>query len=406
MDTEVTMKILSLIFWLCILFIVYVYAGYPLLVALLARLRRTFEVYPDITPKVSILIAAYNEQDVIAAKLENTLALDYPPECMQIVVAVDGSDDRTAEIVDGFASRGVELSYDVRRRGKTVAINRAVPRLKHDIVVFSDANNMYAPDALRQLVKPFSNLNVGGVTGSKMIVEDAADAHARADGLYWKYESFIKKNETRLGSCTGVAGEILAIRRALYQPPADHVINDDFFIGMGVLHHGYRLVYAPDAHSVEHSSLTEQDEALRRSRIVAGRYQAMLMAGSLLPWRNPVLIWQIVSHKFMRPLVPLVMILAFLTTLAACLWPPAAWQPGWLFLAPPYNLVFLSGEITILLLAFFGGSLKEWGLFGKLLYIPTFLVNSNLAAVLGLYSFFTGRQTALWKRARRRGESA
>ncbi len=134
---------------------------------------------------------------------------------MQIVAAVDGSDDRTAEIVESFADRGVELSYDVRRRGKTVAINRAVPRLKHDIVVFSDANNMYAPDALRELVKPFANPKVGGVTGSKMIVEDS-DAHASADGLYWKYESFIKKNETRLGSCTGVAGEILAIRRSLY----------------------------------------------------------------------------------------------------------------------------------------------------------------------------------------------
>lgn len=399
------MKIFGLIFWFCVLFISYVYAGYPLIVAGLARLRRRSDVYQEITPKVSILIAAYNEQDVIAAKLENTLALDYPADCMQIVAAVDGSDDRTAEIVESFADRGVELSYDVRRRGKTVAINRAVPRLKHDIVVFSDANNMYAPDALRELVRPFANPKVGGVTGSKMIVEDT-DAHASADGLYWKYEAFIKKNETRLGSCTGVAGEILAIRRDLFQPPADHVINDDFFIGMGVLRHGYRLVYAPGAHSYERSSLTEQDEAVRRSRIVAGRYQAMLMAGSLLPWRNPVLVWQIVSHKFMRPLVPLVMILAFLTTLAACLWPPVASDADWLYLAPPFNFIFLAGEILVLLLAFFGSSLKELGFLGKLLYIPTFLVNSNLAAVLGLYSFFTGRQTALWKRARRRGESA
>jgi cellulose synthase/poly-beta-1,6-N-acetylglucosamine synthase-like glycosyltransferase len=286
-----------------------------------------------------------------------------------------------------------------------VAINRAVPRLKHDIVIFSDANNIYAPDALRALVRPFADPKVGGVTGSKMILEDA-DAHARADGLYWKYESFIKKNESRLGSCTGVAGEILAVRRDLYQPPADHVINDDFFIGMGVLRHGYRLVYAPDAHSFERSSLTEQDEALRRSRIVAGRYQAMLMAGSLLPWQNPLLVWQITSHKFMRPLVPLMMILAFFATLAACLWPPANLAPGWFYLTQPFSYLYLAAEALILVLAFFGSSLKDMGLLGKLLYIPTFLVNSNMAAVLGLYSFFTGRQTALWKRARRRGESA
>ena len=399
------MKIFGLIFWFCILFIVYVYVGYPLIVALLARLRRKPEGYPDSTPKVSILIAAYNEQNVIAAKLENTLSLDYPANCMQIVAAVDGSDDQTAEIVESFASRGVELSYDVRRRGKTVAINRAVPQLKNDIVVFSDANNMYAPDALRELVRPFADPKVGGVTGSKLIMEDA-DAHARADGLYWKYESFIKKNETRLGSCTGIAGEILAIRRALYQPPADHVINDDFFIGMGVLRHGYRLVYAPDAHSFERSSLTEQDEAMRRSRIVAGRYQAMLMAGSLLPWQNPLLVWQIISHKFLRPLVPLVMMLAFFASLAACFWPPAPAWPGWFYLAPPFNFLFLAGEVLILVLAIFGSSLKTMGLLGKLLYIPSFFVNSNLAAVLGLFSFITGRQTALWKRARRRGESA
>jgi biofilm PGA synthesis N-glycosyltransferase PgaC len=402
------MNMFGLLFWFCILFIGYVYAGYPLIVAILARLRRAKEIYADITPQVSILIAAYNEQDIIAAKLENTLALDYPHDCVQILVAVDGSDDRTAEIVESFAERGVELSYDVRRRGKMVAINRAVPRLKHEIVVFSDANNMYAPDALRELVKPFANPKVGAVTGSKNIIEDS-DAHAKADGLYWKYESFIKENETRLGSCTGVTGEILAVRRALYQPPPAHVINDDFFIGMAVLRQGYRLVYAPEAHSVERSSLTEKDEAMRRARIVAGRYQAMLMAGSLLPWRSPLLVWQIASHKFMRPLVPLVMILGFLATLAACLWPVPAEEAGrlaWLYLAAPFNVVFLAGQLLVALLAWFGSSLKDWGLVGKMLYIPTFLVHSNLAAISGLYSFFTGRQTALWKRARRRGESA
>jgi cellulose synthase/poly-beta-1,6-N-acetylglucosamine synthase-like glycosyltransferase len=401
------MKLFGLLFWLCILFIGYVYVGYPLIVALLARLRRPPEENPAIAPQVSILIAAYNEQDIIAAKLENALALDYPHECVQIMVAVDGSDDRTAEIVQSFENRGVELSYDVRRRGKMVAINRAVPRLKHEIVVFSDANNMYPPDALLELVKPFCNSRVGAVTGSKSIAGDS-DAHSRADSLYWKYESFIKVNETRLGSCTGVAGEILAIRKSLYQAPPAHVINDDFFIGMAVLRQGYRLVYAPKARSLERSSLTEKDEAMRRSRIVAGRYQAMLMAGSILPWRNPLLVWQIVSHKFMRPLVPLVMILAFTATLAACLWPLPALDTGgraWLYLAYPYNFLFLAGQVLIAMLAFLGSSLKEWGMLGKLLYIPTFLVHSNMAALSGLYSFFTGKQTALWKRARRRGQS-
>ncbi len=185
---------------------------------------------------------------------------------------------------------------------------------------------------------------------------DNSDAHAKADGLYWKYKSFIKRNETRLSSCTGVAGEILAIRRTLYQPPADHVINDDFFIGMGILRQGCRLAYAPRARSVERSSLTEQDEAVRRSQIVAGRYQAMLMARTILPWKNPLLIWQIVSHKFMRPLVPLMMLLAFAATLAACLWPPLSSAWSWLYLSSPFNYLFLAGEILIGVLAVFGSS--------------------------------------------------
>src|SRR5215217_6582079 len=338
------MKIFGLLFWVCVLLIAYVYVGYPIILATLARLRRKAKEFPVITPQVSILIAAYNEQNVIATKLENTLALDYPKECLQVMVAADGSDDHTPQIVETFAPRGVELSYDVQRRGKMAAINRALPRLRHEILVFSDANNLYAPDALIELVKPFSDPKIGAVTGSKNILEDS-DAHAKADGLYWRYESSIKKNETRLGSCTGVAGEILAIRRSLYQSPPDHVINDDFFIGMGVLRQGYRLVYAPTAHSYERSSLTEKDEAIRRARIVAGRYQAMLMPGSVLPWRSPVLVWQVISHKFMRPLVPFLMIIAFLVTLAACIWQLPPRNPGSLYLAPPYNILFLIAEI-------------------------------------------------------------
>jgi cellulose synthase/poly-beta-1,6-N-acetylglucosamine synthase-like glycosyltransferase len=277
--------------------------------------------------------------------------------------------------------------------------------LKHEIVVLSDANNLYAQDALLELVRPFSDPKIGAVTGSKLILDDL-DAHAKADSLYWRYESAIKKNETRLGSCTGVAGEILAIRKALYGPPPPEVINDDFFIGMRVLRQGYRLVYAADARSYERSSLTERDESIRRSRIVAGRYQAMLLANQLLPWRSPTLVWQIVSHKFMRPLVPLMMILAFLVTAAACIWPLPPVRSGWLYLGPPFNVLFLVAELLMCILAYLGNSFNKNGMLGKVLYIPTFLVNSNLAAILGLCSFFTGKQTSVWRRARRRGESA
>jgi cellulose synthase/poly-beta-1,6-N-acetylglucosamine synthase-like glycosyltransferase len=392
---------IALLFWLSVLFVLYVYLGYPLLLTFLASLRpRQFD-YPSYLPKVTVLIAAHNEQDVIASKLENTLALAYPREHLQIIVAADGSDDCTVEIVKSFESQGVELSYQPERRGKMSAINRAMPKVRHEILVFSDANNLYGRETLHELVKPFSDTKVGAVSGGKNILR-SNDALTEADGLYWRYESFIKEQETRLGSCTGVSGEILAIRSRLYQRPPDRAINDDFFIALGILRQRYRLVYAPKARSFEHSSLSEEDELTRRSRIVAGRYQVMLMSWELLPWRNPLLIWQIVSHKFMRPLVPFAMILAFVTNLLAFMHFESTSNLGILALGWPSSLVLLSLQVLFYLSAWLGNRLKGKGFIGKILYIPTFLVNSNFSALRGLISFLTGRQTALWQRARRR----
>ena len=388
------------LFWLSVFFVIYVYFGYPLLLTFLAGIRPKQVEYPSYLPKVTLLIAAHNEQDVIASKLENALAVDYPSESLQIIVAADGSDDRTTEIVKSFEPRGVELSYQPERRGKMAAINRAMPRVRHEIVLFSDANNLYARETLRELVKPFSDVKVGAVSGGKNILV-SGDALTKTDGLYWRYESYIKKQETRLGSCTGVSGEILAIRSNLFQSPPDRAINDDFFIALGILRQGYRLVYEPKARSFEHGSLTEEDESTRRSRIVAGRYQVMLMSMQLLPWRNPLLVWQIVSHKFMRPLVPFAMIMAFVTNLLAFVRPNLKLENGILYLGWPYSLILLCLQVFFYLSAWLGNRLKSRGLIGKILYLPAFLVNSNFSAVRGLILFLTGRQTTLWQRARR-----
>src|SRR5215212_4395551 len=200
-----SLTMIGLLFWLSVLFILYVYLGYPLILVSLARLRQKPVDYPAYLPNVTILIAAHNEQAVIASKLENTLALDYPLENLQIIVAADGSEDRTAEVVKSFEPRGVELAYQPERRGKMAAINRAMSRVRHELVLFSDANNLYARETLRELVKPFSDPRVGGVSGSKNIL-GSGDGLTKADGLYWRYESYIKDQETRLGSCTGVSG--------------------------------------------------------------------------------------------------------------------------------------------------------------------------------------------------------
>lgn len=389
----------GILFWLCVLIIIYVYAGYPLLVTVLARLRPAQPKKSGHTPSVTLLIAAYNEESVIAGKLENSLALDYPHEHLQILVAADGSDDQTAEIVRSFADRGIELSYDPARRGKLAAINRAMQQVRNEIVVFSDANNIYEAQTLSILVQPFADPTVGATTGSKNIVK-AGSQLAQADGLYWRYESFIKEQETRLGCCVGVAGEIFAVRQALYTRPPDKIINDDFFIALNIIKQGFRIAYVPEARSSEAASLSEDDELVRRTRIVAGRYQAMSYSLSHLPFHQPLVVWQILSHKFLRPLIPFAMIGALVANLAALVF-SSSQTPGWLFLSPPIGAILFVLQLSFYLLAWFGMKIKPGGLIGKIIYLPTFLVNSNYAALLGLIRYMSGKQTVLWKKVSR-----
>ncbi|MBE7551670.1 MAG: glycosyltransferase family 2 protein [Anaerolineales bacterium] len=388
-------------FWLCIGNIVYTYLGYPLLLILLAQLRSKPRRYQPATPAVTLLIAAHNEQAVIAEKLDNCLALDYPRERLQILVAADGSNDRTPEIVQGYVENGVELSYSPPRRGKMAAINRAMAQARGEIVVFSDANNMYEAHTLRELVTPFADMTVGAVTGAKSIMRGDG-ALGESEGLYWRYESFIKEQETRLGCCTGVAGEVLAIRRDLFEQPPDNIINDDFYLALRLIQRGHRVIYTPQARSWERVSLSAGDEMTRRARIVAGRYQAMALAPRLLPLRQPLLVWQVVSHKFLRPLVPLAMIGALLSNLATVLRPPQSGKRVLLRLGPPFNRIMLLGQLLFYGLAWLGQKSKRQGRLAKLLYLPAFLVNSNLAALIGLYRSVTGGQTTLWQRAQRR----
>ncbi len=392
---------ISKLFWLCVSAIVYAYAGYPILLALLARFRPKPAPAKPATPEATLLIAAYNEEATIAEKLENSLALDYPRERLQILVAADGSSDQTPNIVETYAEQGVELSYSPPRRGKMAAINRAMPGTHGEIIVFSDANNMYEANVIREMVAPFADLSVGAVTGAKSIVRGDS-ALGESEGLYWKYESFIKEQETRLGTSIGAPGEILAIRRDLYEAPPDNIINDDFYIAMRLIQRGYRIIYNPKARSTERISLSAQDEVNRRARIVAGRYQAIALASKLLPLQNPLIVWQVISHKFLRPLIPFAMIGAWLTNFMAVLRPIRSKKYSLLHLTPPFNWLMLFFQVLFYGLAWVGNYQQERnGKPGILLYLPTFLVNSNLAAIVGLYRFLVKSQTTLWQRAQR-----
>jgi poly-beta-1,6-N-acetyl-D-glucosamine synthase len=395
---------MGILFWASIVLVLYIYAGYPLLLVLLSRLRSAPRSFPEYLPTVTILIAAYNEEKALAGKLENTLSLEYPRKKLQVLVAADGSTDHTVEIVRSFADRGVELSHSVDRAGKMAAINRAAPLAWGEILILSDANNQYNADAIKALVAPFQDKSVGATGGAKHILEGDSPL-GDSEGMYWKYESWIKKQETRLGCATAAAGEINALRRRLYVPPPPDTINDDFFLMMQVLRQGYRMVYVPEAKSSERISISEVDEIERRARIISGRYQTIARSADILPFQRPLWVWQIISHKFMRPLVPFLMILAFAGAIGSVFF-PAARTPAALWLAPPWNWIALVSQIGFYLSAWIGKYAGHLGTPGKIFYLATFLVNSNIAALRGFWRYIRKTQTTQWKRAQRRGEAA
>jgi cellulose synthase/poly-beta-1,6-N-acetylglucosamine synthase-like glycosyltransferase len=392
------MYISAVFFWFSIIFVFYTYAGYPLLAYFFTYFYKQKQASEVVPGSVTVLITAYNEEIVIAKKIQNTLDLDYPADKLQIIVAADGSSDNTPEIVRQFDKR-VELSYIPPRQGKMAAINRAISMVRGDIIVFSDANNMYEPDAIKKLVAPFSDSTVGATTGAKIIIQDGGDL-STAEGIYWKYESWIKVNQTKLDTCTSSVGEMLAVRREYYLSPPNNIINDDYYIVIDLIRRGYRVCYLPEARSMEYISATEKDEITRRTRISTGHYQAMFMAMQLLPFRRPWAVWHIISHKFCRALVPFAFISAFLSNLFVCLFSNSN-PASLLFLTSPYAQLFLACQLLFYGLAVIGNIIKIPGVPGKLIYLCTYLVNSNYALLRGFWGYITKKQTNLWQRVRR-----
>ena len=262
-------------------------------------------------------------------------------------MAADGSDDRTVEIASGYSDRGVLVLHRPERAGKLAAITRAVAAATGDVVVFSDANNRYDEAALREMAAPFADPRVGAVSGRKAVIDE--DALGYSEGLYWKYESAIKRWETRFGSTVGVNGEIIAVRRELFATAPDGVINDDTWLARLVLRGGHRIAYAEKALSVERVSADAAAEQERRSRMVAGQIQVLLQARTELPWKRPVITWQLISHKLLRPLVPVWMAVCLIASLLALAFPGSGTGLGAVAtLATPWNIVVVAAQAALL----------------------------------------------------------
>ena len=371
----------------------YVLIGYPAAAIGLSRIfgrDRRYETGADL-PSITVVVAAYNEEAVIADRIENLLAADYPRDRLSVIVAADGSDDRTAEIAGSFRHQGVLVLADGSRRGKPAAINRAIREVTSDVVVFSDANNQYEADGLTRLVAPFSHPRVGAVTGAKRV--RASDSLTGAgEGLYWRYESLIKTAESQLGSCVGVNGEMFAVRAGLIDHVPEEIINDDFYMAMRVLEAGFDIVYQPEAISWEPASETGDDDRLRRERIVAGRIQALARAPQIVPWRRPVVAWQIVSHKLLRPFIPLLAGVALVSTLASL---RNAIRNRRALVLPATALI---SQLVVYLAAWVG---RHSARPGRLAKAAAYLVDSNRASLAGTVGYLRGRQDVLWVKAQR-----
>lgn len=354
-------------FWIAAGFPVYVYFGYPIVLWGLQAIFRSSASRQPVEPSVSLLVAAYNEAAVIAEKIRNGLALDYPADKLEIVVASDGSKDATAEIVRSLAEGEpvgrIRLLNFETNRGKTVVLNDAVPQLRGEIVAFSDASSMLAPNSIRVLVQSFSDPRIGASSGVyRLLKKDQARLGAQED-LYWKYETFLKVQEAKLGAFTGAHGSLYAIRRELYPFPSPDTINDDFTIPIRILEHGYRVAYEPAA--VAYEEAHEMEGFSRRVRITAGNIEQMREIKSLLWPPRPFVLFCLLSHKTGRLLVPLFMLVALAANVV-------------LRSQFPYNWL-LVGQVLFYGLAVLGGT---FSLRPKILRLPYYfcMINSALFA--------------------------
>ena len=381
-------------FWICSTLAVYAYAAYPALIWLASRAfgraARAPEAGGGALPTASLILAAYNEEAVIGERLEDALAMDYPQGKLEVVVGSDGCTDQTAEITRRFAGRGVRLLEFAENRGKASVLNDAVASASGEILLMSDANTHIDPAAARKLARWFRDPEVGAVVGRLVLVDPVTGRNA--DGLYWKYETFLKRCEGRLGALLGANGAIYAIRRSLYEQIPPGTIVDDFLIPLLAKQRtGCGIVYDCEAVAVEETAPGVGDEFHRRARIGAGGYQAIGMLWRLLDPRRGWVAFAFLSHKVLRWLCPFFLIGAFLTNFALAGRP----RYGGLLAA---QVAFYSVAALMALVPARVRALRP-------LRLTTMFASMNAALLVGFWRWLRGRQRAAWKRTARVAEA-
>lgn len=392
------MTLLEFLFWLFLFIIFYTYIGYGILLFLLTRLRRllglkrTFSGQAGYEPEVTLFVAAYNEKEYVEAKVRNAKSLRYPPGKVHHLWVTDGSDDGTPELLRQYPE--LEVYHHPARNGKIAAMNRGMQFVKTPIVIFSDANTDLGEDSIQEIVRLFRDPKVGCVSGEKRIRSREADAAAGAgEGLYWKYESTLKKWDAELYSVVGAAGELFAIRTALWQEVEKDTLLDDFIISLRVAMQGYTIQYNPNAYAIETASANVKEELKRKVRIAAGGIQSVVRLWPLLNiFKYGVLSFQYLSHRVLRwTLTPLLLLLILPLNLALAL-------PQGLFSFGLYSLLFW-GQVLFYAAALLGWLLEQRQLKVKALFVPYYFFIMNLSVFLGLGRYLKGQQSVNWERA-------
>ena len=389
------MTLTAIIFWIAAFLVVYTYAGYGLLLWALVRLKEAFRPrripdFPADAPEVTLLIAAYNERDIVADKMANCRALDYPAGKLHIVWITDGSTDDTGALLAAYPE--VRVLHDPARRGKTVALNRSRQYLTTPIVVYTDANTMLNPEAVREIVRRFEDPKVGCVAGEKRVAGAEGAGAAATEGVYWKYESKLKELDSRLHTVVGAAGELYAVRRELIRPMPDDTLLDDFIASLRIAARGYKIDYCREAYALETPSADMHEEAKRKVRIAAGGLQSVWRLRELLnPFRYGVLWFQYVSHRVLRwTLAPLALALLLPLNIALL------WSAHPLF----YGII-LALQLAFYAAGFGGWLLARQGRKNRLLFIPYYFLFMNYNVFRGVAYLMRNRGCGAWVKAKR-----
>jgi len=393
------MLTLKICFWVCLALVLYTYLGYGVVLYVLVVLKRIFKgkdlklslPADNELPEVTLMICAYNEEDIVNIKMENTRQLNYPEEKLKVMWVTDGSSDGTNDRLSHY--QDVTVVFKPEREGKTAALNHGIRSVKTPIVVMTDANTMLNADCIREIVRCLTDPKVGCVAGEKRVMSrQKGEAVAEGEGLYWKYESTLKRWDSELYSAMGAAGELCAIRTPLYQDMPKDTLLDDFILSMLLVDRGYRIAYTPAAYAMEYGSANMAEESKRKRRIAAGGLQSTWrLRGMLNPFRQPVVAFQLISHRILRWTVTPFALVALVPLNVALV----------VLHAGTAYTVLLVLQLLFWLAATAGWLLARNGKKNKLLYIPYYFVFMNINVFKGMAYLHSHKSNGAWEKAKR-----